>query len=159
MRIQDFLQRRLVVPLLALLRQGVTPKKLALSLSLGIAFGLMPVFGIATALCALAAVLLRLNMPAIQLANYLVTPLQLILLIPQLRFGEILANAPRSPVTLESASALVAGGAVNAVHVLATAIGHAMLGWIVIAPILTLALYYIFDPALRHLVPAPPPVQ
>src|SRR5262245_47568539 len=102
MRIRDFMQRHLVTPLLDLLRQGVTPEKLALSLSLGTVIGLIPILGVSTALCALAAVVLKLNMPAIQLVNYLLTPLQLILLIPQLRFGEFLVGAPRYPITLES---------------------------------------------------------
>ena len=152
---REFLQRRLITPLLALLRQGVTPEKLALSLSLGTAIGLVPVLGISTALCAMAAVFLKLNMPAIQLVNYLLTPLQLILIIPQLRFGEMLANAPRFPITLDAGLALLSHGAINAVQILATAIVHATLGWIVLAPLLAFVLYRLLAPALRHLAPAP----
>jgi len=152
---RDFLQRRLIAPLVALLRQGVTPAELALSLSLGTAIGLIPILGVATALCALAAVFFRLNMPAIQLVNYLLTPLQLILIIPLLRFGELLVNAPRFPVTLESGLALLSHGAIDAVQVLATAIAHATLGWIVLAPLAVFALFRIFEPALRHLTPRP----
>src|SRR5689334_17974687 len=99
---RDFLHRRLVAPLLAQLRQGVTPGELALSVSLGTALGLIPVLGVSTALCALAALCLKLNMPAIQIVNYLLTPLQLVLIIPQLRFGEMITSAPAFPVTLES---------------------------------------------------------
>jgi len=152
--LRDFLQRRLVAPLLALLRQGVTPRKLALSLALGIVIGLVPILGISTPLCALAALALRLNMPAIQLANYLLTPVQLLLIIPQLRFGEWLAMAPRFPVTLDSGLALFSHGAIGAVHVLATAIVHATLGWIVLAPLAAFALVRILEPVLRHLTPA-----
>ena len=152
---REFLQRRLKLPLLALLKQGVTPEKLALSLSLGTAIGLVPVLGISTALCALAAVVLKLNMPAVQLVNYLLTPLQLILIIPQLRFGELLANAPRFPITLEAGLALLSHGVINAVQILATAIVHATLGWIVLAPLLAFVLYRLFEPALRHLAPIP----
>jgi uncharacterized protein (DUF2062 family) len=148
---RDFLQRRLVVPLLALLKQGVTPGKLALSLALGTAIGLIPVPGVSTALCALAALVLGLNMPAIQLVNYLLTPLQLALIIPQLRFGELLLNAPPYPVTLESGLALLSHGVIEAVQVLATAIVHATLGWLVLAPLLVFILYRVLEPALRHL--------
>jgi uncharacterized protein (DUF2062 family) len=151
---RDFLQRRVIAPLAALLRQGVTPGKLALSVALGLVIGLIPIIGVSTALCALAALALRLNMPAIQLVNYLLTPLQLILIIPFLRFGEQLVNAPRFPVTLESGLALLSHGAINAITVLATAIIHATLGWIVLAPLLCYALYRILEPAFRHLTPA-----
>jgi uncharacterized protein (DUF2062 family) len=152
---REFLQRRLIAPLLALLRQGVTPEKLALSLSLGTTIGLVPVLGVSTALCALAAVFLRLNMPAIQLVNYLLTPLQLMLIIPQLRFGELLVNSPRFPITLEAGLALLSHGAIDAVQILATAILHATLGWIVLAPLLAFLLYRLLGPALRHLAPTP----
>lgn len=150
----DFLQRRLVAPLLALLRQGVTPRKLALGLALGIVIGLVPIFGISTLLCAIAALALRLNMPAIQLVNYLLTPVQLLLIIPLLRFGEWLARAPRFPITLESGLGLLSHGALEAVRVLATAIAHATLGWSVLAPLAAFALFRILEPVLRHLTPA-----
>ena len=155
MSTRDFLRRRVSLPLLALMRQGVTPQKLALSLSLGTAIGLIPILGISTALCALLAVFLRLNMPAIQLVNYLLTPLQLILIIPLLRLGELLANAPRFPITLDSALALLSHGVIAAVQLLSTAIVHATLAWIVLAPLVALALYHTIEPVLRHLGPGP----
>jgi uncharacterized protein (DUF2062 family) len=150
----NFFQRRLVLPLLALLRQGVTPRKLALSMALGITIGIVPVLGVSTALCAILAIILRLNMPAIQLVNYLLMPVQLLLIIPFLRFGEWLISAPRYPVTLESGLALLSHGVFNAVRVLATAIFHASLGWIVVAPLLAFALARTLELALRHLTPA-----
>jgi len=150
---REFLRRRLIAPLLALLRQGVTPRELALSLALGLTLGLIPVLGISTALCVVAALALRLNMPAMQLVNYLLTPLQLLLIIPFLRFGEMLTRAPRFPVTLESGLALLSHGALEAVAILAVAIMHATLGWMVLAPPLVYSLYRILTPVLRHLTP------
>jgi uncharacterized protein (DUF2062 family) len=151
---RDFLQRRLFAPLLALLKEGVTPRKLAMSLTLGIVLGLVPILGVSTALCALVALALRLNMPAIQLVNYLLTPLQLLLIIPHLRFGEWLVRAPRFPITLDAGLALLSRGVIDAVRILATAIAHATLGWLVLAPLVAFALFRILEPALRHLTPA-----
>lgn len=144
-----FLRRRLVEPLLALLRQGVTPRRLALSVALGAGLGLVPVLGVSTALCALAALALRLNLPAIQLVNYLLTPLQLLLIIPQLRFGEWLVQAPPFPITLDSGLALLAQGVLPAIRVLSTAIVHATLGWLVLAPVFTFLLYFPIAGALE----------
>ncbi|MEJ0085801.1 MAG: DUF2062 domain-containing protein [Pseudomonadota bacterium] len=151
---RGFLQRRLVAPLLALLRQGVTPRKLALSLALGVVFGLVPILGISTPLCALAALALRLNMPAIQLVNYLLTPLQLLSIIPLLRFGEWLARSPRFPITLEAGLALLSKDVFTAVSALSTAIAHATLGWLVLAPPTAFVLVRVLEPVLRHLTPA-----
>ena len=92
---KGFLYRKLVWPLLDLLRQGVSPGKIALSLALGVALGVFPVLGSTTTLCALAAFALQLNLPAIQIVNYFVYPLQIALLIPFFRLGEKLFRAPR----------------------------------------------------------------
>ena len=69
------------------LSQGVSPRRLALTLALGFAVGCIPVVGIPTVLCAALALVLRLNLPAIQAANYVAMPLQLALIIPFVRLG------------------------------------------------------------------------
>jgi uncharacterized protein (DUF2062 family) len=153
---RDFLERRLTTPLLALLRQGVTPRKLALSVALGITIGLVPVLGVSTALCAVVALALRLNMPAIQLVNYLLTPLQLLAIIPLLRFGEWLVQAPRFPITLEGGLSLLSQGAFHAIGVLGTAILHASLGWFALAPAAAFALYQVLSRVFRRLAPSRP---
>ena len=148
---RSFLQRRLIDPVMALLRQGVTPRELALCMALGTAIGLIPVLGVSTLLCALAALLLGLNMAAIQLVNYLLAPLQLILIIPLLRLGEHIVGAPKFPVTIESVRALIAQGVIHAVQTLATAIAHATLAWLLLAPLLIFGLYRGLEPVFRHL--------
>ena len=151
--IADFFQRRVVAPLLQLLRQGVTPEKLALSVALGAIVAVVPVLGVSTVVCALLALWLRLNMPAIQLVNYLLTPLQLLLIIPFLRLGERLAGAPRFAVTLESGLALLSRGVVSALRLLWGAIAHATLGWLVLAPVGAVLLYFSFRSVFRRLAP------
>ncbi|MBA4058115.1 MAG: DUF2062 domain-containing protein [Marivirga sp.] len=69
------------------LSQGITPRKLALTCSLGVVIGIFPIFGTTTLLCLGLALLFRLNIPLIQLVNYLVAPLQLILVLPFIKLG------------------------------------------------------------------------
>jgi uncharacterized protein (DUF2062 family) len=154
----DLLRRRVAAPLLQLLRQGVTPEKLALSVALGMVVAVIPVLGVSTLACAALALWLRLNLPAIQLVNYLLTPVQLLLIIPFLRFGEALARAPRFEVTLESGLALLSRGVTNAVRVLWDAIVHATLGWLVLAPIAAGLLYFTCRTLFRRLAPARAPI-
>lgn len=45
------------------LRQGMSPRRLALTLALGLAVGCIPVVGIPTLVCAALALTLRLNLP------------------------------------------------------------------------------------------------
>src|SRR5438046_264647 len=97
---QSFFYRKVILPIIDLMRQGITPEKIALSLAFGIGLGVFPVLGSTTILCALAAIVFRLNLPSIQLVNYFVYPLQLGLLIPFLRFGEILFRSPHVSLSL-----------------------------------------------------------
>jgi len=69
------------------LSQGISPERLALTLALGFAIGCLPMVGIPTAICLVIAMGLRLNVPAIQAANYAAMPLQVILIFPFLRLG------------------------------------------------------------------------
>jgi uncharacterized protein (DUF2062 family) len=102
-----WLYRRLVLPILALLRMGATPEKLAWSIATGIMIGINPMLGTTTILCLAIAFVFRLNVAASQLANHLVYPLELLLVIPFIRLGSLLfhtAPLPLSPSSLLQAA-------------------------------------------------------
>jgi hypothetical protein len=66
---------------------GLTPEKVALLIALGFVLGTFPVLGVGTVLCAIAALALRINMPALQVVGQIATPAQYALLIPLARVG------------------------------------------------------------------------
>lgn len=117
------------------LGQGISPRRLALTLALGFAVGCIPVVGIPTVLCAGLALVLRLNLPAIQAANYVAMPLQFALIIPFVRLGGRITASTVSghsapslvPHTLEHFSALN-----FATHMSGMA-GQALLAWLMVA--------------------------
>ena len=123
---------------------------MALSLALGIALGVFPVLGTTTALCALVAFLWRLNLPAIQVVNYFVYPLQIALLIPLFRAGEKLFGAPHLPLSVGQISAMVHASFWGATRFLWTTIWHAAAAWCLIAPPFVALAYVILLPLLRH---------
>jgi uncharacterized protein (DUF2062 family) len=149
---EGFFKRRLVQPLIELLQQGVTPEKIALSVVLGAAFGVFPALGWSTTLCALAAIILRLNLPAIQLVNYLVYPAQIALLVPFFWWGEKLFRAPHFPISLPQIYALFHAGTWMAIRLLWTTIWHAMVVWGMIAPVFMGLGYAILVPVLRRIL-------
>ena len=93
-----FWQRRVVEPIVAQLRQGITPEKIALTLALGAVLGVFPIVGATTALCAVVAWRLKLNQPIIQLINYLMYPVHLLMLLPFYRAGETLFGKAHVPI-------------------------------------------------------------
>lgn len=96
----SFWQRRILTPIFNQLKQGITPEKIAFTIALGVLLSVFPILGATTLLCALAAILFRLNQPVIQLINYLAYPLQIILLIPFYRAGEHLLGLRSVPLNI-----------------------------------------------------------
>jgi uncharacterized protein (DUF2062 family) len=144
------LHGKIIGPILDLLKQGITPEKIALSIAIGIALGVFPVLGSTTVLCAAAALLLHLNLPAIQIVNWLVYPLQIVLLLPFIRLGEIIYRAPPLPLNTTQVLALVRAGAWAATKQLGRSGIHAITAWTLVAPFAALLIYAILTPLLRR---------
>lgn len=131
------------------LRQGVSPRRLALTLALGFAIGCIPVIGVPTALCAGLALALRLNLPAMQAANYAVMPLQLALMVPFVRLGGwLMALVARHGVTV--GAALHGSGLAAQLGGMA---GQALLAWLLLAAPAVVLMTATLTPVLRR-VPA-----
>jgi len=146
----SFFRRRLVRPIFDLLQQGITPEKIALSIALGAAIGILPALGTTTTLCALAALVLRLNLPAIQIVNYFVYPAQIVLLLPFFRLGEKLFRAQHLPLSISQINEMIHANAWNAIKFLWTTVWHAVVVWVLLAPIFVALVYVALIPLLRR---------
>ncbi len=148
------MNRRLVQPVVALLTQGITAEKIALSLAFGVSLGIFPVLGSTSLLCAAAAILFRLNLPAIQLVNWFVYPLQLMLFVPFIRAGEFLFRARPIPLSLGQMVAMAHADLLHAVSSLWLVILQAVSAWLLVGPLLTYLLYICLSPVVSRLAPA-----
>lgn len=146
---KEFFKKKLIDPILNLLKQGVTPEKIALSIAFGFSLGTFPVLGSTVLLCTLATFLFRLNIVAIQVINYLVYPLQLLFFIPFIRLGETVLNHEPFPISMEIIFRLLKEDILNAIKTLWVANLHGIFGWVLVGPLATLAIYYILTPILR----------
>ncbi len=148
---KDFLQKRLIRPIVQLLIQGITPEKIALSMAFGFMLGIFPVLGTTSLLCLAAALLFRLNLPAIQLVNLVVNPLWFLLLIPFIRLGERLFGAPPLAMTATQILALSHAGLLHSISVLWLTALRAAAAWLLVGPVGIIALYVTLVPIIRRL--------
>jgi len=144
-----FWSQRVVAPVTALLRQGLTPEGVALSLAVGVAAGLFPVIGVTTLLGLAGGVALRLNQPALQLANWLAYPLQLAMIIPLVRLGEWLSGASPVSFSVTQVVASTSSDPLGTLEQFGMTGLHGILGWVAIVPFVVLVLYRVLLPALR----------
>ena len=91
--------RRLVLPILALLRMGATPQKLAWSIAAGLLIGINPLLGTTTIFCLAVSFPFRLNVLATQIANHTAFPLELALVVPFIRLGSRIFHTAPMPLS------------------------------------------------------------
>jgi len=149
--VRESLNRVVVEPLLKLLRQGLSPERMALSVAFAIALGVFPILGTTTLLCALVAVVFRLNVPAMQVVNHLVFPLQLALILPFIRLGELLYGAAPLTLSLIQIERLLRSNYWHAISFLARSLLQATTAWFIVAPFAIYALYLLLTPIFRGL--------
>lgn len=139
-----FFRRRVAAPLAAFLKQGTRPEKLALCVAIGMVIGIFPVLGLTTLMCALVALALRLNQPAIQLVNYLMYPVQLALIVPFLKAGDAMFSGRSASLLNASVLATaVKNDPVQAIAIFWNSTLFAILLWVILAPLVAVPAYWI----------------
>ena len=132
----------------SMLKEGMSLKKMTLCIALGITLGIFPVLGMTTLLCALAAFALRLNMPAIQLVNYMVYPMQLVLLAPFYGAGSWLFGSHLSSEAGSQLVALLQNGFWKELPQLFDHVLYAVFVWLLLSPFFVLILYVLLLPVV-----------
>ena len=134
-----------------LLKEGVSTKKISLCIALGVALGIFPVLGATTLLCTIAAFVFRLNHPTIQVVNYAVYPLQLILLVPFYGAGSWVFRAQSWPIVEGNIIDLLQNDFWGSMAKLWDLTLYAVLVWLIISPFLILLLYGLLKPVICSL--------
>ena len=155
-RLRQFWRERVVGLLVAQLRQGTTPQKIALTLALGLCLAVFPIFGSTTLLCFLIGLWLGLNQPIIQLVNWLASPFQLGLIPGFVRLGERLVHAPRVSFSIPQLFATFHASPAKFFREFGLTGLHGIFGWLAVAPFAGLLLYTIFLPFTRRLAKTNP---
>lgn len=86
-QICEFLRCKIMRPLLCQLRGGITPRRLAWSLALGMVIGINPSVGLTSVVVLMLAWILGLNRVASLVGAHAVTPIHLLLFVPFIEIG------------------------------------------------------------------------
>lgn len=151
MSLRARLKAKIAAPVMEQLTQGLSPEKIALTVAVGLTLAANPIIGTTTVLCFVAAWALRLNQPIIQAINWSSYALQLLLIFPFIRLGERIFGAPRENRSLQRLVAMMRADPVGTVANVRTTLGHAVVAWLVVAPLLVGAIYFGTLPVFRAL--------
>ncbi|KAH9626463.1 hypothetical protein KSS87_006423 [Heliosperma pusillum] len=148
-------ENNIIDPFMVIIRRGTEPKQLAFSAALGSTLGIFPIVGISTGvtvlLCGLAIPILgsRCHPPTVLLLNFVVTPIELSLILPFLRLGETICGTSHFPLSSDALKKVFTGQA--STQLLLTIL-HALVGWLFLAPFILPLLYVLFLPCFKLLV-------
>lgn len=148
--VASWLHRRIVLPILALLRMGATPERLAWSLAVGVVVGVNPLLGSTTLLALGVAAAFRLNFAASQLGNHAMYPVELAMFPVFVKLGSVLFRTARLP--WEGRQLLVAARAHpwDTTRVLWQWEWHALVVWAAFAAVALPAIGLGMQPVLTH---------
>lgn len=96
--IKNFARCRVLRPLLRLLKNGVSPRRLAWSLAVALVVGVNPFLGATTVCMLFLAWAFKLNHLATQIGIHLVAPLQWLLFLPFINAGIAVFHSHRLPM-------------------------------------------------------------
>ncbi len=145
----NWFYRHGVLPILALLRMGATPRSLAWSIAAGLLIGINPVVGSTTLLSLAVTFRFRLNVVATQIANHAMFPLELALIIPFIRLGSRVFHTAEMPLAPGMLLQEARSTPLMLTHNLWMWVWHAFVLWavlaIVAAPLLAWALTVLLE--------------
>jgi uncharacterized protein (DUF2062 family) len=147
--------RHVIDPIAVQLTQGITPEKIALTVAVGSALALFPIFGTTTLLCLCAGILLKLNQPIIQLVNMLCATIHFPIIVGLFRMGHLMFGVPYDHMGLgmvhhmldtfwEDPAKFFERFGVDALHAIAA--------WAILAPFWTIIIYMLALPVLREVL-------
>jgi uncharacterized protein (DUF2062 family) len=134
----------------AQLTQGVTPDRLALTLAIGTACSLLPFLGFTTLLNLFVGLWLRLNQPILQTVNYLLTAVQLSLILVYVRLGEFIWRAEPVPLSISTLVSAFRDDPWSFLERFGLTGVHAATAWLLTSPLLVAAIYFPVRPLLRR---------
>ena len=126
-----------------LLKQGLTPKQLALSIVISILVSIFPIFGISTIILTALAVPLKLNLPIMIAVSYVAEFLKALLILPFITIGGALFGADHSLLTYEAIKASYEISFWETVKGLSYELLCGFVGWALLAIPAGIVLYFV----------------
>ena len=155
----NFIKRRLFSPVANLLKQGMTPHKLAVTVALGAVVGVVPAIGVTTMLGTLLAARFKLNIAATVLVSYLVQPLQLLLALPFIRAGISMFGLAELRLSFYEITAMFKKDWLEALSKLWIANLAGVSAWALMAVPAGVVLYLLMLPVFRLVLPKNKPAN
>ncbi len=149
-KIYQKIRHKILIPLRIIPKEGLSDNKLALSITLGIISGMFPVIGGTTAVSLILLAAFRQNLATVQAMNWIMSPFQLLSIIPFMRLGSWILQRSPVRITLHQIIQAFEPGIWSGLKNLGILHIYAVLAWLLIALPAGLVLNFIFLSFFRY---------
>ena len=129
LKIIEPLKNRFLIPFRLIPKEGLTPEKLAFSITIGFVAGLFPVIGATTILSLLFAMLFRQNLLVVQSVQWIVAIVQILLIIPFMQIGAYILNAHTIHISIQQINLAFQPGIISGIKTVGIFHLYAILTW------------------------------
>ncbi|MFZ4546715.1 MAG: DUF2062 domain-containing protein [Bacteroidales bacterium] len=144
MKIVDSIKDKVLIPFRLVPADGLTPEKIAFSITIGILSGIFPVIGLTTILSLLLTLLFRQNLLVVQSVQWVMALFQVLLIIPFIRFGAFLLNHQALHINIEQIKLAFEPGILNGLKTIGILHLYGIFTWSIIAIPLGVISYLVF---------------
>lgn len=138
-------------PILAQLKQGISPEKLGWTIGAGVTLGIFPILGTRAWLCLIIGWWFKLNQPVLHAFKSLSYPLHVLLIIPFIRMGQWLYGQEPFRLSFEFLRAEFTRDPWGFWKGFGWVILRAASAWLLVAPFAIIIIRLIVTPILRHM--------
>ena len=124
--------------------EGLTPEKIAFSITIGVISGIFPVFGATTILSLLLTLLFRQNLFVVQSVQWIMALFQVLLIVPFMQFGAFLLNQQSLHISIEHIKLAFQPGMVAGLKALGVLHLYGILSWSIVVLPLGIVSYLLF---------------
>lgn len=133
MKVADSIRTKILIPFRLFPKEGLTPEKLAFSITIGLVAGLFPVIGATTLISLLLAMLFRQNLLIVQSVQWIVAVIQILLIIPFMQMGAYILSDHSVHISMQQISLAFQPGIVSGIKTVGILHLYAILTWTLLA--------------------------
>lgn len=143
MKIHESIRNKFLIPFRLVPAEGLSPEKLAFSVTIGIICGIFPVLGTTTILSLLLTGLFRQNLLVVQSVQWTMALFQIILIIPFMQFGSFLLDQQQLQINIEQVKLAFHPGMIAGIKTIGIFHLYGILTWSLLLFPLAVASYFI----------------
>lgn len=134
----------------AQLSQGLSLHDSRIAISMALTIGVFPIIGFSTPINLIVGHLFKLNQPIVQSLNWIVGPIKLALILPFIRLGEWIFQAPPFRLSLPEFTRRFFDDPAATTYEFIWTFAHAISAWCLCAPIIYALLFILLKPVLSR---------